>query len=201
MSLRHALLGLLARGPASGYELTKVFEISLSNVWSAKHSQIYPELRRMTDDGWLAVGAEGSRGRKEYEITAAGRAELRRWLTEVEPERSGRNESMLRVFFLWTLTPEEAAAYLEAEAVAYRAAGEGLEAIDEVVPWDRSGADLMGRLALEQGRRWSAMNAEWAQWAAAQIRAGRDATTLTGRVGRRAPRRARPAAGDSDRAG
>ncbi|MBA3728896.1 MAG: PadR family transcriptional regulator, partial [Actinobacteria bacterium] len=44
MSLRHALLGLLAERPMSGYDLTKVFDSSLAYVWSAKHSQIYPEL-------------------------------------------------------------------------------------------------------------------------------------------------------------
>ena len=35
MSLKHALLGLLADAPASGYELTKQFELSLANVWNA----------------------------------------------------------------------------------------------------------------------------------------------------------------------
>lgn len=182
MSLKHALLGLLAKGPASGYELTKEFELSLANVWSARHSQIYPELRRMADHGWLEVGDEGSRGRKEYRITDTGRAELRHWLTEVAPERSGRNESMLRVFFLWTLEPEEAADYLDAEAAVYRAGGDALERLDAAVPWDTSGADLMGRLALEQGRRWSRMQAEWAEWAAEQVRNGHDATALTDRL-------------------
>lgn len=189
MSLKHALLGLLAKGPASGYELTKEFELSLANVWSAKHSQIYPELRKMADEGWLAVGEEGSRGRKEYEITDAGRAELRRWLVEVRPERGGRNETMLRVFFLWTLSPDEAAEYLDAEVDAANRGVEHLRWIDEVVPWDDTGADLMGRLALEQGLRATRGHAEWAEWAAAQIRAGHDATTLDRRA--RRPRTAR----------
>jgi len=181
MSLKHALLGLLAKGPASGYELTKEFELSLANVWSAKHSQIYPELRKMADEGWLTVGEEGSRGRKEYEITDTGRAELRRWLVEVRPERAGRNEPMLRIFFLWTLPPDEAAAYLDAEAEAARRGSQHLEAIDAVVAWDDTGADLMGRLALEHGLRATRGHAEWAEWAAAQIRAGHDARSLTAR--------------------
>lgn len=178
MSLKHALLGLLAKGPASGYELTKEFELSLANVWSAKHSQIYPELRKMTEEGWLTVGAEGSRGRKEYEITDAGRTELRRWLVDVTPERVGRNEWLLRIFFLWTLSPEEAADYLDGEAAAARRGAEHLQSIDDVVPWDHTGADLVGRLALKFGLRETQLRAEWAEWGAGQIRAGRDATTL-----------------------
>lgn len=33
MSLRHAVLGLLAESPASGYDLMKMFNASLANVW------------------------------------------------------------------------------------------------------------------------------------------------------------------------
>jgi PadR family transcriptional regulator AphA len=186
MSLRHALLGLLSDGPASGYELTKQFEISLANVWSASHSQIYPELQRMAERGWVAAGDEGARGRRDYEITDAGRTELHRWLTGARPDRSNRNEAMLRVFFLWTLQPSEAVAFLEREADAYDAGLLALERLDAAVPWDASGSDQMGRIALEQGLRWSAMMAEWAAWAAEQLRAGHDATSLTGR---RQPRR------------
>ena len=46
MSLRHALLGLLAVQPATGYELAQKFDASLGTAWHASHSQIYPELAR-----------------------------------------------------------------------------------------------------------------------------------------------------------
>ena len=184
MSLRHALLGLLAEHPASGYELTKQFERSLAHVWSAKHSQIYPELAKMAAAGWLEVGDEGSRGRKEYTITPAGRAELDRWLSDVPPERGMRNDALLRIFFLWTLGGERAAAYLDREAAAYRAYEAVLDGADDAIAWDASGADLMGRLVLEQGRRWSRATAEWAEWAAAEVRAEHDATSLERRMPR-----------------
>ncbi|MFN8020210.1 MAG: PadR family transcriptional regulator [Acidimicrobiales bacterium] len=189
MSLRHALLGLLAERPASGYELTKHFELSLANVWSAKHSQIYPELVRMAADGWVEAGEEGARGRRDYRITPAGRAELRRWLTEVEPDRASRNEAMLRIFFLGSLDDHEASAYLRREAEAYRSSSAALDRLDGAIPWDEGTGDRMGRIALEQGRRWSRMMADWADWAAEQIDAGHDATKLTERVGATADRR------------
>jgi len=37
MSLRHAVLGLLAEGPASGYDLAQRFQQVLGAVWPAKH--------------------------------------------------------------------------------------------------------------------------------------------------------------------
>jgi len=101
MSLRHAVLGLLERRPSTGYELTQTFDRSLRTSWQARHSQIYPELAKLESAGLVEVVGHGARRSKTYGITAAGRAELRRWLVEAEPDRSQRNESGLRLF----LTP------------------------------------------------------------------------------------------------
>src|SRR3954469_12029816 len=101
MSLRHAVLGLLERRPSTGYELTQTFDRSLRTSWQARHSQIYPELAKLETAGQVEVVGHGARRSKTYAITGAGRAELRRWLVEVEPDRSQRNESGLRLF----LTP------------------------------------------------------------------------------------------------
>ncbi|PRC58857.1 PadR family transcriptional regulator, partial [Mycobacterium sp. ITM-2017-0098] len=80
-SLRIAALGLLAEGPASGYDLLKLFEKSMANVWPATQSQLYSEPNKLADGGLIEVSAVGPRGRKEYEITDAGRDELQRWVT------------------------------------------------------------------------------------------------------------------------
>src|SRR5688500_8244241 len=81
MSLRYALLGLLADEPASGYDLTRSFEKALRRyAWHAQHSQIYPELTRLAADGLVEIASEGARGRRVYSITEAGRTELRRWM-------------------------------------------------------------------------------------------------------------------------
>jgi PadR family transcriptional regulator AphA len=101
MSLRYAVLGLLARRPSTGYELTQMFDRSLRTSWHARHSQIYPELAKLESADLVEVVGRGARRSKTYGITAAGRAELRRWLVEAEPDRSQRNESGLRLF----LTP------------------------------------------------------------------------------------------------
>src|SRR5215213_541698 len=121
MSLRFGLLGLLAVRPKSGYDLTKEFESSLRFVWYARHSQIYPELRRLREDGLIDEAERGPRGRTAYAITTAGRAALHDWLIGTEPDRSERDEAYLRLFFLWTLRREEANAYVERELAWHRA--------------------------------------------------------------------------------
>src|SRR5215207_7815489 len=98
MSLRHAILGLLARKPSTGYELAQMFDLSLRTAWHASHSQIYPELNRLGSAGLIEVVERGSRGSKTYALTDEGHDELRRWLVEAEPDRSQRNESAVRLF-------------------------------------------------------------------------------------------------------
>jgi PadR family transcriptional regulator AphA len=170
MSLRHALLGLLSERPASGYDLLKLFETSLSNVWPATQSQIYTELTKLAGTGLITVAAEGPRGRKEYALTDEGLAELRHWLTETEPQRTTRSDILLRVFFLGVLTPEQARGYL-AELIELSDQGnEELRRLVESVDWDDGNLSVYGRIALEYGLRFNAMRREWAEWAAGQIK-------------------------------
>ena len=169
MSLRHALLGILREGPASGYDLMQLFKVSLHNAWPATQSQIYTELAKLADAGLLTVTARGPRGRKEYTLTDDGLAELRRWLLETEPEPH-RNEPMLRVFLLGALSRDQAReylTYLEKRAAKYTGA---LEALDVGIDWDDGDLSFYGQLVLEYGKRLQAMNGEWAAWAATQIR-------------------------------
>ena len=57
-TLRYAILGLLNRRDMSGYDLTKEFETTLAEFWGAKHSQIYPELKALADEGLIAYQIE-----------------------------------------------------------------------------------------------------------------------------------------------
>ena len=50
-TLKYAILGLLNKKSMTGYELKKEFETTLFEFWNAKHSQIYPELKALTENG------------------------------------------------------------------------------------------------------------------------------------------------------
>jgi PadR family transcriptional regulator AphA len=134
MSLRHAVLGLLERRPSTGYELTQTFDRSLRTSWQARHSQIYPELAKLEAAGLVEVVGHGARRSKTYAITPTGRAELRRWLVEAQPDRSQRNESGLRLFLTPLLekadrraTYERDLAHVEHELSALEELRSGLE--------------------------------------------------------------------------
>ncbi|UBU13344.1 PadR family transcriptional regulator [Nonomuraea gerenzanensis] len=169
MSLRHAVLGLLSEGPASGYDLMKTFDVSLANVWPATQSQLYSELGKLAEAGLVDVAAEGPRGRKEYAITEEGLAELRRWVTEVEPTRVARSDMLLRVFFLAQVSPEQARDYLRRQADEAVKELEHLESIREFVESGTDNLSVYGRLALEYGLRLAKGQQEWAEWAQGRI--------------------------------
>jgi DNA-binding PadR family transcriptional regulator len=166
MSLRYALVGLLAEEPSSGYDLTKRFAISLANAWPATHSQIYPELARLLERGWITQTAEGPRGRKVYETTPEGLKALRDWLTSTEPDETLRHEPILRAFFRWTLEPEEAARQFRSDATKYNRKFAQLESLANQLDWNESPAAFSSRLALEAGLRLYRDLAQWATWAA-----------------------------------
>ena len=115
MSLRHAVLGLLATQPSTGYELTNRFDVSLANAWHASHSQIYPELARLEEAGMVEVVGEGARNSRTYAVTDAGREEIRAWLIEGEANRAQRSETAVRWFLLGLLEPDDRRAAVERE--------------------------------------------------------------------------------------
>ncbi|MDA0171935.1 PadR family transcriptional regulator [Solirubrobacter taibaiensis] len=115
MSLRHALLGLLAVAPATGYELAQKFEASMGTAWHASHSQIYPELARLHEAGMVEVVGEGARNSRTYAVTDAGHDEIRTWMLETEANRAQRNETAVRWFLLALLEPDDRRAAVERE--------------------------------------------------------------------------------------
>lgn len=55
MSTQHALLISLIEKPSSGYDLARRFDKSIGYFWHATHQQIYRELGRMAELGWIAA--------------------------------------------------------------------------------------------------------------------------------------------------
>lgn len=168
MSLRHALLGALADDPRTGYGLLKHFEQSLAYAWPASHSQIYPELARLLDEGLIEEAAAGPRRSRTYAISDSGLAEVRRWLRETTPERRVRNDAALRTFFLWLLEPDEAVEQLERERTFTRERLAEFEAIREE-PTGETRKGRAFRLALEGGIRTTQARLDWLDWAIEQV--------------------------------
>jgi PadR family transcriptional regulator, regulatory protein AphA len=99
---KYALLGVLSMKPASGYDIKKFCDKSISHFWNENYGHIYPVLKDMENSGLVAgqkTGSDGAPPRTVYSITAKGEAELADWLAlPVEPSPT-RNELLLKLLF------------------------------------------------------------------------------------------------------
>jgi DNA-binding PadR family transcriptional regulator len=79
-----SLLGFLADGPATGWDLLQRVAAGLQRFWNVTPSHVYRELKVLDAAGYVEAGAPGPRDRRPYAITDAGRAAFREWI-EHEP--------------------------------------------------------------------------------------------------------------------
>ncbi len=153
------VLGLLALGPRSGYDIKAVVDRSTRFFWAASYGQIYPELRRLEAEG-LVLGRDaptGGRSRRVYELTDAGRKALEDWLLGSSVTIEYRDESLLRLFFADALPRERALGLLEARRRGHEEYLDTLRAIDARPGRDPTFVDLVLRWGIDfhdWGRQW-----------------------------------------------
>ncbi len=148
MSLRFALLALLSSRAMTGYDVSKQFSQSVAHVWHAPDSQIYPELRRMSEEGLLEVETVkwGSRGeKKEYHVTDAGFAAFREWINDPIEIRRQRDPAFLKAAYLEWADPECTREEMRSQIAFYTSLLDMLERTRETL-LDRTHPTLVRRL-------------------------------------------------------
>lgn len=106
MALAQAIMTALLDDDLSGYELARDFETSLGYFWRASHQQIYQELHKLADKGWLSkrdVKQSGKPNKIVYGMTAAGREALAEWVFGKTKTTPAKDELMIK---LYNLAPE-----------------------------------------------------------------------------------------------
>jgi PadR family transcriptional regulator AphA len=173
------ILGMIASGRQTGYDIKQLVDKSTRHFWAASYGQIYPELRRLEEQGLVEGRAEpsGGRARTVYKLTDAGERALQEWLTTVaEPVFELRNEGLLKLFFS-DLAPETRVENIRAMHALYeRKLGElrELEAKADEMP-------AGPRLTLDCGLVLMTGLIEWCE--ATERRLGAETDTATGVIG------------------
>jgi DNA-binding PadR family transcriptional regulator len=98
----YIVLGLISQTEeTTPYELERLAETEIGELWSLPHSQLYAEPARLAKGGYLSERQEaGGRRRKLYSLTDSGRKELASWVgspAEQLPEL--RDPNLLKLFF------------------------------------------------------------------------------------------------------
>ncbi|MGH7863377.1 MAG: PadR family transcriptional regulator, partial [Candidatus Binataceae bacterium] len=180
-SLEHALLGLIAeRGRVSGYDLIKVFRLSMVHYWHAHQSQIYPTLDRMVRRGLIRSRDVIQRGRpnkRVFSITVAGERMLMQWLASPFEAMKVKHSSLLRCRFLGHLGADGARAKLLEQSAALQRYLDTFEGFDrEFFPRDRRYPDVNSMFTyftLRDGIDEMRRALQFCEWAIAEIERNR----------------------------
>jgi len=148
------VLGLLAEGDRSGYDLLKRAERSVAHMWAPAKSQLYAVLPRLVEAGLAGrrtVRQTGRPDKQVYRLTRAGRAAVGQWL-ETAPPKSW-DELLLKVFFAELCSREALLRQLDAYADVQR---RFLAEYEAITPATRYGA-----LTLEYGLELMPARLKW----------------------------------------
>ena len=109
MSLPFGLLGLLEYSSYTGYDLAKIFAESINHFWHAQASQIYRELHRMEEKGWITAESiiqDGRPNKRLYTITDRGRSVFIDWLNTPAPLYENPHTPLLMYMMFGESAPE-----------------------------------------------------------------------------------------------
>ena len=103
MALSEAILICLTERPMSGYDLAKTFDASIGFFWRASHQQIYRELSKLREKGFVKsqeITQQGKPNRIVHTITKAGRKQLRDWSAKPNKLPSTKDELLAKFYAL-----------------------------------------------------------------------------------------------------
>lgn len=168
MSASHALLGILARGPAHGYDLKREHDERFPATKPLAYGQVYATLTRLERDGFVEIAETSPGGGPErivYALTDAGREELSRWLTQVEPAGPYAADDLVRK----TVT----ALHLDSDAADYltRQRAEHMGRMRTLVAAQRAATERSAHIALDHTIAHLDADLRWLETAAARVAA------------------------------
>lgn len=96
----HVFLSFLTLGPMSPYDVKAFMAQSVSNFWTAAHSQVYQQASRLVRDGFVRERqVPGGRRRRLLSLTPKGRRAVLGWLRRPARPPQVFSELLVKLFF------------------------------------------------------------------------------------------------------
>jgi PadR family transcriptional regulator, regulatory protein AphA len=148
----YVVLGLVAGGATTSYDMKQMASRSVGYFWNFPHSQLYAEPARLVGLGLLAEEREvEGRRRRVYTLTPAGREALGDWLREPTNEQTQiRDTGLLKLFFGTGMSADELSALARAQEQAHQARLDVYEAKAPEIEDPHRAATLRAGLRFEQ---------------------------------------------------
>jgi PadR family transcriptional regulator AphA len=126
----YVVLGMIATGRRSGYAISRTAKDVSRHFWATSDGQIYPQLKKLSEDGYITGERESQGGRERivYSLTDKGEEALDAWLNSgARPDFEIRDEGVLKLFFAETVSVVQLRGQIEVMRERHRRAIETLE--------------------------------------------------------------------------
>jgi DNA-binding PadR family transcriptional regulator len=171
VALRHAVLAALLEGDASGYELSKRFDVGVANFWSATPQQLYRELERLRNAGLVddvVVEQQRRPNKRVFSLSDAGLDELYTFTTQPARPAAMRDDLVVKVQALDTGDADavtkalaERLEHSRAKLARYDRLRDRLLAGRSEAEYVRAGARIGPYLTLMGGRMFEQQSTRW----------------------------------------
>lgn len=168
MSIAYVLMGILARGPAHGYDLKHEHDLRFPGAKPLAYGQVYSTLARLERDGFaetVETSQAGGPERTTYALTAAGQKALADWLAHAEPAGPYPADDLVRKAVTALHAGEDAAGFLARQREAH------LTRMRELVATQSSLREPAARIAIDHTIYHLDADLRWLETAAARVAA------------------------------
>lgn len=159
----YAVLGLIDKRPASGYDLAALADQSLGYFWPISRTLVYRELGRLEGLGWAVateVAQERLPDKRVWSTTEQGRQALADWLSRpAEGGTSFRSGVLLKFMFGARMSPAALTSLLADYRESLQTTATDLSSV--VQGLENSPEARMGRLAALHGLRSAEARLAW----------------------------------------
>lgn len=177
MSVSDVLLGVLAEGPAHGYDLKRLHDSRFPGTRPLAFGQVYAALAQLERKGLVEVVEtvrEAGPERTTYALTDRGSAHLTEWLGTTEPAGPYAADDLVRKTVTSLRLGRDAAGFLVRQRQLH------LAAMKELVALQASAAEPEARIVIDHAIEHLDADLRWLTNAAARME-----TTTTDRTVRR----------------
>jgi DNA-binding PadR family transcriptional regulator len=176
---RYAILGLLASGCTSGYEMKHTIDTSLNHFWKISFGQVYPMLKTLAQEGLIVEETGEGDDRKTFVLTPDGEADLRRWVEEPTTELPvQRNELLLKLYFARHESKETTIQKIDQHAALLRERLETYHMIERTIrAYPETNEAMYWLLTLDYGKRKTQALLEWCAASIQTLEGGKDDET------------------------
>lgn len=166
MSVSHVLLGVLAEGPAHGYDLKRVHDRRFPSAKPLAYGQVYAALAKLEKDGLVEVAEtlqDGGPERTTYALTETGRAVLSSWLEESEPAGPYSADDLVRKTVTALRLGADATSFLTRQRQVHRTAMQQLLALQSTA------ADVAARIVIDHAVEHLDADLRWLETAMTRV--------------------------------